>query len=244
MSEHRILKELLSAFSEGAPGRVAVTATAAGTSLDENKLIQFVEPIWVSDSNIIVLPSPMPGKAVILAGAATGGELRSHDPATVNINSADNFPGIAVAVDEMMIAFCESETSWKAFGIGSDGPIRGGGAGSVGYTKANGTQSSLLMDEGDELSIDVVLETTPEGTLEYDVYLDNTLVQASVTLPYVVSEASDADSGVWEVRVRDVTADKEYRTRSVSVVVSGWILAGGDWSDTSVWDDLAVWIDA
>lgn len=121
MSEHRILQELLAAFSDGSPGRVAIVATAAGALLGENKLIQFAVPTWGSVDNVIVLPSPMPGKIVIIAGAATGGKLRSHDPVTVLISGGAE--PASIAANQMVIAICESTTSWKAFGIAVDGSV-------------------------------------------------------------------------------------------------------------------------
>lgn len=126
MSAHRILRDLLSAFSDVGPGRVSITATSSGASLEENKLIQFVEPTWGAATNILILPSPLPGKIVIIAGAATGGELRSSDPATIAINggSGANVES-AVAANQMVIAICESATSWKAFTIASDGTTAG-----------------------------------------------------------------------------------------------------------------------
>ena len=126
MSAHRVLRDLLSAFSDIGPGRVAVAATADGVALEENKLIQFVVPTWGAATNIVILPSPQPGKIVIIAGAATGGELRSSDPATIAINGGSGAGAeSAIAASKMAIMFCESETSWKGIGIASDGTVAG-----------------------------------------------------------------------------------------------------------------------
>lgn len=120
----RILDTLLSAFSDVGPGRVAVTATATGVALDENKLVQFVVPTWVGVNNIIILPSAQPGKIVIIAGAATGGELRSSVPATIGINGGVGAGAeSAIAADMMVVAICESATNWKGFTIASDGTV-------------------------------------------------------------------------------------------------------------------------
>jgi hypothetical protein len=74
----------------------------------------------------LVLPDPVPGKIVVLAGAATGGELRSSDPATVAINGGTGASAeSAVAANQMVIAICESATSWKALTIASDGTTAG-----------------------------------------------------------------------------------------------------------------------
>ena len=126
MSAHRVLRDLLAAFSDVGPGRVAVTATSDGVALEENKLIQFVVPTWGNANNIIILPSAQPGKIVIIAGAATGGELRSSAPATIAINGGTGASAeSAVAANQLVVAICESASSWKAFTIASDGTTAG-----------------------------------------------------------------------------------------------------------------------
>lgn len=126
MSAHRVLRDLLAAFSDVGPGRVAVTATSDGVALEENKLVQFVVPTWGNANNIIILPSAQPGKIVILAGAATGGELRSSSPTTIAINGGTGAGAeSAVAANQMVIAICESSSSWKAFTIASNGTTAG-----------------------------------------------------------------------------------------------------------------------
>ena len=123
---HRILETLLTAFSDVGPGRVAVTATSTGVALQENLAVQFVVPTWGAADNIIILPSPQPGKIVIIAGAATGGELRSSSPSTIAINGGTGASAeSAVAANRMIVAICESATSWKALGIASDGTTAG-----------------------------------------------------------------------------------------------------------------------
>jgi hypothetical protein len=126
MSAHRVLRDLLAAFSDVGPGRVTVTATSTGVVLEENKMVQFVVPTWGAADNIIILPSAQPGKIVIIAGAATGGELRSSSPTTIAINGGSGANAeSAVAANRMIVAICESDTSWKAFGIASDGTTAG-----------------------------------------------------------------------------------------------------------------------
>jgi hypothetical protein len=126
MSAHRVLRDLLAAFSDVGPGRVAIAATSIGVALEENKLIQFVVPTWGNANNILILPSPQPGKIVIIAGAATGGELRSSSPTTVAINGGTGVDAeSAVAANELVIAICESSVSWKAFTIASNGTTAG-----------------------------------------------------------------------------------------------------------------------
>jgi hypothetical protein len=123
---HRILKDALEAFMDVGPGYVALTATAAGTKIPEERLYQLVVPTWSNADYILVLPDPVPGKIVVLAGAATGGELRSSDPATIAINGGSGASAeSAVAANQMVIAICESATSWKALTIASDGTTAG-----------------------------------------------------------------------------------------------------------------------
>jgi hypothetical protein len=124
MSAHRVLRDLLAAFSDVGPGRVAVAATADGVALEENKLMQFVVPVWGNANNILILPSAQPGKIVIIAGAATGGELRSSSPTTIGINGGVGAAAeSAIAANMMVIAICESETNWKGFTIASNGTL-------------------------------------------------------------------------------------------------------------------------
>lgn len=126
MSAHRVLRDLLAAFSSIGPGRVDVTATSDGVALEENKLVQFVTPTWVNANNIIILPSPQPMKVVVIAGAATGGELRTSSPSTIAINGGSGANAeSAVAANQMVIAICESATSWKAFTIAGNGTVAG-----------------------------------------------------------------------------------------------------------------------
>lgn len=125
-SGHRILKDLLDAFLDEGPGSVALTASSDGTAIPEDRFIQCVTPTWGAATNILILPKPVPGKIVIIAGAATGGELRSSDPTTIAINGGTGASAeSAVAASQMVVAICESATSWKAFTIASDGTTAG-----------------------------------------------------------------------------------------------------------------------
>jgi len=123
---HRILNDLVDAFSEIGPGSVALTATATGAQIPNERLVQIVTPTWGNAAYILILPDPVPGKVVIIAGAATGGELRSSAPATIAINGGTGASAESeVAASQMVIAICESATSWKAFTIASDGTTAG-----------------------------------------------------------------------------------------------------------------------
>ena len=121
-SPHNILNDALRAFSSGGPGVVRLTATAAGTRIPEERLIQLVIPTWGAVDNILILPAPDPGKIVIIAGAATGGEIRTTSPTTVGINgtTGTNFES-ALSASVMAILICESATNWKGFTIAANG---------------------------------------------------------------------------------------------------------------------------
>ena len=126
MSEHNILYELLGAFSNGGPGLVPLIASTAGTQIPDERLVQFVIPTWGNANNILILPNPEPGKVVFIAGAATGGELRTTAPATIAINGGTGAAAeSAVAANQMVICICESATSWKAFAIAGNGTTGG-----------------------------------------------------------------------------------------------------------------------
>lgn len=126
MTSHRILHDLLEAFSSEGPGSVSLTATSAGTKIPDEALIQSVTPTWENANNILILPTPVPGRIVIVNGAATGGELRSSDPATIAINGGSGAGAeSAVAANQMVVAICESPTSWKAFTIAGNGTVAG-----------------------------------------------------------------------------------------------------------------------
>lgn len=118
------MNDALRAFSSGGPGVVRLTATATGTRIPEERLLQLVIPTWGNANNILVLPAPDPGKIVIIAGAATGGELRTTNPATIGINGGVGADAeSAISADMMVIAICESATNWKSFTIASNGVL-------------------------------------------------------------------------------------------------------------------------
>jgi hypothetical protein len=111
----------------GKMGAVARTATAAGLTtgtIADAGLLQFVQ-VTVADANhIIILPTPTPGRIVILNNGATGYELRSSAPATVAINGgAEADAESAIAANSTVIAICISATAWKAIFLDADGDV-------------------------------------------------------------------------------------------------------------------------
>jgi hypothetical protein len=116
---HNILSDALQAFSPGGPGVVRLTATAAGAKILEERLLQIVIPTWNAVNNILILPAPDPGKIVIIVGAATGGNLQSSDPDAISIGG--EFGLATIAANMMVVAICESPSSWVGITISSGG---------------------------------------------------------------------------------------------------------------------------
>ena len=121
---HNLLFDLLQAFSSNGPGCVPLAATSNGAKIPEERLVQIVIPTWGNANNILILPDPVPGKIVVIAGAATGGELRTTAPATIGINAGVGANAeSAIAANMMAIVICESATNWKGFTIASNGTL-------------------------------------------------------------------------------------------------------------------------
>jgi len=122
-----ILSDALRAFSNNGPGVVRLTATAApGTRIPEERLFQLVIPTWGVNTNQLILPAPDPGKIVVIAGSATGGDIRTTSPNAISINGPVGQGAnakSAVAANQMVIAICESPVSWKAFTIAQAGTV-------------------------------------------------------------------------------------------------------------------------
>jgi hypothetical protein len=119
---HNILNDLLRAFTDNGPGTVRLIASSDGVRIPNERLIQIVIPTWGNANNILILPDPDPGKIVIIAGAATGGELRTTAPASIAINgvTGTGFES-AISASVMAILICESPTNWKGFTISANG---------------------------------------------------------------------------------------------------------------------------
>jgi hypothetical protein len=112
------------------PASQAITATDDGTgdgTIADEGMLSFVTVDCDGDANhIFVLPTPTPGTIVIAAVGATGCEMRSSAPATVAINGGSGTNAeSAIAASSLVVAICESATSWKAFAVASDGTTAG-----------------------------------------------------------------------------------------------------------------------
>lgn len=122
--EHRILSDILTAITAGGPGSLALTATASGTRIPEERAFMIVTPTWGAVDNILILPPPVPGMIIVIAGTATGGELRSSAPATIGINGGVGTDAeSAISANMMVVLICESATNWKGFTIASNGTL-------------------------------------------------------------------------------------------------------------------------
>lgn len=112
----------------GKMAAVARTATADGLTtgtIADAGLLQFVAVTAGSDANsIIVLPTPTPGRIVILNVGATGFELRSSAPATIAINTGVGVNAeSAIPANSTIIAICLTATAWKAIFLDADSDV-------------------------------------------------------------------------------------------------------------------------
>jgi len=106
---------------------VARTATADGTgngTIAAAGLLQFITVTSADANHIVVLPTPTPGRIVILHVAATGYELRTSDPATIGINGGTGASAeSAIGANTTVVMICATATSWKGLQLGSDGTL-------------------------------------------------------------------------------------------------------------------------
>jgi hypothetical protein len=111
----------------GKMAAVARTATATGATtgtIADAGLIQFVTVTCDDANKIIILPTPTPGRIVILDNGATGYELRSSTPTTIAINGGTGAAAeSAIAASSTVIAICLSATAWKAFFLDADSDL-------------------------------------------------------------------------------------------------------------------------
>lgn len=111
----------------GKMAAVARTATAAGTTtgtIADAGMLQFVEVTSDDANKIIILPTPTPGRIVILNNGATGYELRSSTPASIAINGGSGANAeSAIAASSTVIAICISATAWKAIFLDADADV-------------------------------------------------------------------------------------------------------------------------
>ena len=100
------------------------TATATGATTGTIPAgATFVTTVASADAaHIIVLPAPVPGTILFIAGNSKGYELRSSAPASIAINGGaapDAESAVGASVDVMCV--CMSETRWIAWTIADIG---------------------------------------------------------------------------------------------------------------------------
>jgi hypothetical protein len=123
---HRILADMLNAFSVQGAGTVSLSATSSGVQIPDERFIMIVQPVWGNVNNVLVLPPPVPGRIVIIAGAATGGRIRSSNATSIGINGGTGVnASSAIAANMMAVLICESATNWKGLTIASNGAVAG-----------------------------------------------------------------------------------------------------------------------
>ena len=105
----------------GKMAAVARTATVAGATtgtIADAGLLQFVAVTSAAATDQIILPTPTPGRIVILYVGANGFKLKSSAPASVAINGGTGAAAVsAIGANMMAVAICTSATSWHGFTI-------------------------------------------------------------------------------------------------------------------------------
>lgn len=108
-------------FMLGTQASTAATATADGLTtgtIADGGYWQFVTVTSGDANHIIVLPTPTPGKVVMLVNGATGYELRSSSPTTISINGGSGANAeSAIGASTLVFAVCTSATAWQSWSI-------------------------------------------------------------------------------------------------------------------------------
>lgn len=103
----------------------AITATADGTGT--GVISDTTTHATVTSGNadhIVTLPTPTPGRMLVINVGANGFELRSSAPATVAINGGSGASAeSAIAANSTVIAICISATAWKAIFLDADSDV-------------------------------------------------------------------------------------------------------------------------
>lgn len=100
---------------------VTTTGATTGTISDTSTHVT----VTSDDANkILILPTPTPGRMLVINNGATGYELRSSAPATVAINGGTGTNAeSAIAANSTVLAICISATAWKAIYLDADGDV-------------------------------------------------------------------------------------------------------------------------
>jgi hypothetical protein len=125
--------------------------------------------------------------------------------------------------------------------IASRTPIIGGGLVPF-YLTVNGSTGTTTVDAGESVVIAVVERASfPDGSPTYEWLFNGVTIDGETLDELDLGEVGESDAGEYECIV--TAGDRTFRA-SITLLVRVWILSGGQWSDTSVWNDSESWIDA
>lgn len=103
----------------------ARTATADG--LTTGIIADTATHVTVTSANadhIVTLPTPTPGRMLVINVGANGFELRSTSPTTIAINGGTGAAAeSAIAANSTILAICISATAWKAIFLDADSDV-------------------------------------------------------------------------------------------------------------------------
>lgn len=121
----RAVLEALGLVALGGSGTAAVTATTAGTTTGIiPDTASFVSVTSSASTKIVTLPTPTPGKQVIIDVGANGFKLQTTAPASIAINGGSGASAVsAIAANSTLYMICVSATAWKGFFEDADSDV-------------------------------------------------------------------------------------------------------------------------
>ena len=101
------------------------TATVTGaTTGTVNEGVDHVSVTSANAAHIVILPSPVVGRQVVLNVGANGFELKTSAPATVALNGGTGASvSSTIAANSTVLAICVSATAWKAIFLDADSDV-------------------------------------------------------------------------------------------------------------------------
>ncbi len=103
----------------------AITATVAGDGTGVISDTTTHATVTSSASTkIVTLPTPTPGRMLVIDVGANGFKLQSTAPATIAINGGTGSSAVsAIAASSTILAICISATAWKAIFLDADSDV-------------------------------------------------------------------------------------------------------------------------
>lgn len=103
----------------------AITASADGTGTGAiSDTTRHATVTSSASTKIVTLPSPTPGRMLVIDVGANGFKLQSTAPASVSINGGSGASAVsAIAANSTIIAICISSTAWKAIYLDADSDV-------------------------------------------------------------------------------------------------------------------------